>query len=58
MNRRTVQDPVCGMRFAPDRAEAVLEWRGRTVHFCCESCLRSFRDDPKRYVQPDEEAGR
>lgn len=58
MVRKTVQDPVCGMRFKPDQAAMVVEWEGRTFHFCCEACLRSFTADPRRHVRREQEVER
>lgn len=55
MNRETVQDPVCGMIFEPHQAAAVLEWEESRFHFCCESCLRAFEADPRRYLQAERE---
>ncbi|MFN8160511.1 MAG: permease [Solirubrobacterales bacterium] len=40
--RRGATDPVCGMKV--DRAKALrLEQGGRTVYFCSEHCLHSYR---------------
>jgi Cu+-exporting ATPase len=45
-----VRDPVCGMRFAPERAAGSLEYQGETYYFCNPSCLEKFRSDPAKYL--------
>ena len=52
----TVVDPVCGMRIEPSHAAGSREHRGRTYHFCSDSCLRRFDADPGRDL--DASAGR
>jgi uncharacterized membrane protein YraQ (UPF0718 family)/YHS domain-containing protein len=48
--RRSVTDPVCGMRV--DRGKAVVaERRGRTHHFCSEHCRAAFEAAPERFGQ-------
>ncbi len=51
---KKVRDPVCGMRFKPDKAASIVEYRGRTIFFCADACRRQFEADPKRYVNDDE----
>lgn len=46
-----VQDPVCGMRFDPDRAATAVELDGRTYHFCCDGCRKEFEADPRRFIR-------
>ncbi len=45
-----VHDPVCGMRFRPEKAAAVIEYGGRTIYFCTTACRRQFEEAPQRYV--------
>jgi Cu+-exporting ATPase len=51
VNSRTkVEDPVCRMQFAPEKAAGQWEYRGRTYYFCNKSCLQKFRLDPAKYL--------
>lgn len=45
-----VRDPVCGMRFRPEKAVSVVEYDGEEVHFCTNACRRQFDRDPERYL--------
>lgn len=45
-----VRDPVCGMRFRPEKAVSVVDYRGEVVHFCTNACRRRFDRDPERYL--------
>lgn len=58
MTDERVRDPVCGMRFTPDRETARLDLNGRTVHFCCRGCREVFEADPRRFLQFQRPAGR
>lgn len=58
---KKVRDPVCGMRFRPEKAASVVEIHGRRIHFCTDACRRQFEEEPERYVgdtetEPDEPA--
>ena len=44
-----VRDPVCGMSFRRADASSVLEFEGRRVYFCAESCRRLFEAAPDLY---------
>ncbi|MFQ5890070.1 MAG: YHS domain-containing protein, partial [Gemmatimonadota bacterium] len=45
-----VTDPVCGMRFKPEKAVARAEFGGKTYYFCTMACRRRFEKEPGRYV--------
>lgn len=45
-----VRDPVCGMRFRPEKAVSVVEYGGEEVHFCTNACRCQFDRDPGRYL--------
>ena len=47
-----VTDPVCGMKFAPEKAAGSLEYNGETYYFCNPGCLEKFRSDPEKYLNP------
>ena len=46
-------DPVCGMRIDPAKAAGSTEYEGRTIHFCCQGCLKKFVADPGKYLAAD-----
>jgi YHS domain-containing protein/mono/diheme cytochrome c family protein len=46
-----VQDPVCGMRLSSARAGAHVEYLGKTIYFCSESCRARFLRAPGRYLR-------
>ncbi len=49
--RRAARDPVCGM--SVDRSKALtLEYHGKTLYFCSETCRSKFQADPERYMSP------
>ena len=45
-----VTDPVCGMKFAPEKAAGRLEYNGEIYYFCNPGCLEKFRSDPENYL--------
>ncbi len=45
-----VLDPVCGMTISPADAVGTLEHAGRTYHFCSDTCLQKFRQNPAEFV--------
>jgi Cu+-exporting ATPase len=45
-----VLDPVCGMTISPTDAVGTLSHAGQTYHFCSDSCLQRFRENPAEFV--------
>ncbi|MCK6585061.1 MAG: heavy metal translocating P-type ATPase [Anaerolineales bacterium] len=43
-------DPVCGMEIESQSAFATRQHKGRTFHFCSQSCVEQFDADPHRYA--------
>jgi P-type Cu+ transporter len=43
-------DPVCGMSVDPQTSRFSVSHKGKTVHFCSESCRTKFSADPARSV--------
>ena len=43
-------DPVCGMRFSPEKAAGSYEFEGVTYYFCGRSCLAKFQASPQAYL--------
>jgi Cu+-exporting ATPase len=46
-------DPVCGMAVDTEVSELSFEYGGKTYWFCGKGCLLDFRDDPRKYLDPD-----
>src|SRR5688572_25507023 len=47
-----VVDPVCGMTIDPSDAVGHFDYKGQTYHFCAESCLEQFRENPEQFLNP------
>jgi Cu+-exporting ATPase len=43
-------DPVCGMQVDETSAQFRSEHDGQVYYFCCEGCLRSFEENPAKYL--------
>lgn len=52
----TAIDPVCGMQVRPD-SDFRTSHAGQLYLFCSTGCLRKFRADPDRYLNPAVEEG-
>ena len=48
-----VTDPVCGMKFPPEKAAGKVEYEGQTFYFCNVGCLEKFRQNPLKYLSPE-----
>ncbi|HET9401258.1 MAG TPA: heavy metal translocating P-type ATPase [Candidatus Acidoferrales bacterium] len=46
------RDPVCGMMVDPARAAAIVEYTGKTYHFCAKGCAAKFQAAPEKYLAP------
>jgi Cu+-exporting ATPase len=44
-------DPVCGMTVDPSHSEC-LEYQGHTYYFCSEHCLKAFKKNSAKYLEP------
>ncbi len=47
-------DPVCGMTIEEADAVGSHQHAGVTYYFCNPSCLERFREDPKRFLEPED----
>ncbi|KAA6485336.1 heavy metal translocating P-type ATPase [Agrobacterium rhizogenes] len=45
-----IRDPVCGMTVDPKAGKPSLEYKGRTLHFCCDGCRKKFEAAPENYL--------
>jgi Cu+-exporting ATPase len=48
------RDPVCGMEVDPSDSAGSVDYLGKVYHFCSESCLKEFKENPAEFL--DEEA--
>ncbi|MDX2149932.1 MAG: YHS domain-containing protein [Bryobacteraceae bacterium] len=46
-----VRDPVCGMEFEAEEAQATADYEGQTYYFCCPECREQFLKKPTLYLQ-------
>jgi xanthine dehydrogenase accessory factor len=44
-------DPVCGMTVMTGTSGLPIEHDGRTYHFCCAGCRRTFAENPDLYLK-------
>lgn len=44
------KDPVCGMTVDRQKSSAAGAYRGKTYHFCSNSCRDKFEQAPEKYV--------
>jgi YHS domain-containing protein len=44
-------DVVCGMEVNPTKAGAQSNYRGKTYHFCSQSCKTKFDGNPGQFVK-------
>ena len=49
--KKSVIDPVCGMKVEPTRTHLLVYHEGCTYYFCAESCRKSFEANPKKYLK-------
>jgi heavy metal translocating P-type ATPase len=45
-----VLDPVCGMTISPADAVGTLDHGAHTYHFCSDTCMQKFRENPAQFV--------
>jgi len=43
-------DPVCKMPVNPEKADAKMDYKGKTYYFCNAGCLKAFMKQPEKYV--------
>jgi RND family efflux transporter MFP subunit len=46
----SVHDPVCGMTLKTNEVKFTESYRGKTFHFCSDSCRKKFLADPGKYA--------
>ena len=44
-------DPVCRMRVSPKTASFAHKHKGQEYYFCASGCLKTFKDNPTKYLQ-------
>ncbi|HEY4688574.1 MAG TPA: heavy metal translocating P-type ATPase [Anaerolineae bacterium] len=45
-----VKDPVCGMEVEPQSAAATRQYKGQTLCFCSDNCVKKFDAAPEQYA--------
>ncbi|MBN2396758.1 MAG: HAD-IC family P-type ATPase, partial [Deltaproteobacteria bacterium] len=50
------KDVVCGMDVSTDSPHR-YRYEGKEYYFCCEHCLKKFKEDPERYLQEETAGG-
>ena len=48
--RKTFQDPVCGMLVTEEKAAGHVPYKEEDYYFCCPRCQQRFQADPLKYV--------
>jgi len=48
----SVKDPVCGMEIESQSAFATRQYKGQTLYFCSDNCVKQFDADPAQYATP------
>lgn len=46
----TAIDPVCGMSVDTQTAQFSSDYEGQIYYFCSSGCMRSYTQDPQRYL--------
>lgn len=47
---KPVTCPVMDSRFEVTKDTPVIDYKGKSYYFCCESCIDIFKTDPDKYV--------
>ena len=50
----TVQDVVCGMDIDSNTAASVMEYQGKSYHFCSHYYHAKFMAEPQKYVDKED----
>lgn len=45
-----VKDPVCGMEIDKAKVKGSVNYEGKTVYFCSESCQKKFEKESAKYA--------
>ena len=48
-SKKTVVDPVCGMKVDPCKTELTAEYEDKRFYFCAAGCLKTFEMNPAEY---------
>lgn len=51
VQEQTFKDPVCGMTLTEETTAETKQYKGKTYHFCEESCRQQFEEDPEKYLR-------
>lgn len=45
-----VEQKICPIMGAPINKDLYVEYRGKKVYFCCNSCQEKFKAEPEKYL--------
>jgi Cu+-exporting ATPase len=45
------KDFVCGMEIDQQKSAGSFDYKGRTYHFCSESCRDQFSKNPEKFLK-------
>ncbi|NUP90157.1 MAG: YHS domain-containing protein [Candidatus Sumerlaeia bacterium] len=46
----TLLNAICPVMGGPVNPDITVQYEGKTIRFCCESCPQMFLQDPERYL--------
>jgi YHS domain-containing protein len=49
LSKKTVIDPICGMKVDPCKTELTADYENKRFYFCAEGCLEAFKENPAKY---------
>ena len=50
LQKKKVEDPVCGMKIDPTGAAVQTSYNGVKVFFCASGCKKAFDANPGKYI--------
>ncbi len=51
MSMEKIKDLVCGAEFDKDKSKDSYDYKGKTYHFCSDSCRDSFSKKPDSFIK-------
>ena len=52
-----VKCAVSGNEMKKSEAKGSMEYKGETYYFCCDNCIKSFKENPEKYVNQEKPEG-
>jgi len=57
MFAKTTEQTKCPVRGNTVNSNVYTDYEGKRIYFCCPPCIRSFLNDPQKYLKQMEKAG-